>query len=410
MKKYITILISLGFLCFCFDCLPCAVAEEHKDPGWISFTTINKYAESTTDFDEVDDTRNFTSEALFSQSRNRLNRPLTEGELEGIIRTKEQFESFNNLRLLPISPLAIDFSYKYRTIDDAQITNFFEPNQFNDVNVSEYGIAIQDSFNVKPYNFLVRGAYKRVNREGIIEFLPNSDEDIDQYEVNAVVSRGFDSNTAALYLTYAFQDIQLNIPNPYDRDRDIFATLVTYGQQKKEDLTVGLEKDVLPDSAIENLFERRFDTRGLRFFGGVVLDIETFGEVDVKKNDYFVGTSLSAWIDVTKWPEPFNNFDVSIEPGVFTSKVGGDPSQDNAQYRTNVTMYYQISTPLVLLIPLRHDIAIEGPDDFENWKAGIELRYTMGKCIFASLRYDYQRFFHLDKDLNLFGINLSLMF
>jgi hypothetical protein len=171
MERWITRLVSLGFLSVCFDVL----AQENKDPPFISFTTINRYAESTTDFDEVDDTRNFTSEALFSQSRIRLNRPLTKEELVGIIRTKEQFETFNNLRFRPSPPLAIDLSYKYRKIDDAQITNFFEPNQFNDVNVSEYGIAVQGFFDVTTYDFFVRGAYKRVDREGIIEFLPDSD-------------------------------------------------------------------------------------------------------------------------------------------------------------------------------------------------------------------------------------------
>jgi len=408
----IFIAIFLGSLSICID----ALAQESSNPLRPSFTTINRYARSTTDFDEIDDTRNFTSEALYAQSRTRLNRSLTKEELAGIVRSKYEFETFNNLRFRPSSPMAIDFSYKYRDIDDAQITNFFDPNKFNDVNVSEYGIAIQNSFDAKPYEFLIRGAYKRVNREGIIEFLSSSEEDINQYEVNALASRSFGNETAALYLTYLFQDIELDIPNPYNRNRDIFATLIAYGRQKSENIIVGLERDILPTSAIENLFERRFDTRGLKLFGGVVVDIETFGEVDVKKDDFYVGTSMSAWMDVKNWPRPLRNFDITIEPTIFTSKVDGDSSQDNSQYRTNVTFYYQISAPLVLLVPLRYDIAIEGPEDFENWKAGLELRYSCASKkwpsakLYASLRYDRQRFFKVDKDLDLFGVNLSLMF
>ena len=407
MKKWIITLIFLGFLSICFD----VIAQDSINPPLISFTTINRYAQSTTDLDEVDDTRNFTSEALFSQSRIRLNRTLTKEELARIIRTKDQFETFNNLRFRPKPPLAIDLSYKYREIDDAQIMNFFEPNRFNDMNVSEYGIAVQASSDINQYGFLVRGAYKRVNREGIIEFLPDSDEDIDQYEVNALVSRSFGEERAAFYATYMFQDIQLNIPNPYNRDRDIFAFLLTYG---KQDIAVGLEKETRPVSAIENIFERKFDTRGLKFFSGVVFDIETFGDVDVKKNDYFIGSSLCAWMDAKNCP--ITPFDISIELNIFTSEVEEDSSQDNAQYRTNITTYYQIGRSLTLLVPLRHDIAIDGPDDFENWKAGVELRHLLtserglsARC-YASLRYDHQRFFNVNRELDLFGVNVSLTF
>jgi hypothetical protein len=349
--------------------------------------------------------RNFTSEALFSQSQIQLNRALTEEELAGIIRTKEQFETFNNLRFRPRPALAIDLSYKYRKINDAQITNFLEPNQFNTVNVSEYGIAVQSTFDLSPYGFLVRGAYKRVNREGIIEFLPDSDEDVNQYEVNALVSRSFGDGTAALYATYVFQDIQLNIPNPFDRDRDVFALLFTYG---KQDITEGLKREARPTSTIETIFERRFDARALKFFGGVVLDIETFGGVDVKKSDYFVGTSLCTWMGTEKCP--IAPFDITIGPDVFTSEVKRDPSQDNAQYRTNVTIFYQINHAFLLSIPFRHDVAIEGPDDFESWKTGVEVRYQTGTRFFTSLRYDHQRFLNVDKDLDLFGINISLTF
>jgi len=407
MKKWIITFIVLGFLSICFD----VIAQDYINPSLIWFTTINRYAQSTTEFDKVDDTRDFTSEALFSQSRTRLNRPLTKKELAEIIRTKDQFETFNNLRFRPNPPLVLDISYKYRTIDDAQITNFFEPNRFNDVNVSEYGAAVQASTDIKQYGFLVRGAYKRVNREGIIEFLPDSDEDIDQYEINALVSRIFGEERAAFYATYMFQDIQLNISNPYNRDRDIFAFLLTYG---KQDIAVGLEKEIRSVSTIENIFERRFDTRGLKFFSGVAFDIDAFGDVDVKKNDYFIGTSLCAWMDSKNCP--IAPFDISIESDIFTSEVEEDPSQDNAQYRTNITMYYQISRSFTFLVPLRHDIAIDGPDDFENWKAGIELRYLLpserwpsARC-YASLRYDHQRFFNVGRDLDLFDVNVSLTF
>lgn len=373
-----------------------------EDAPFISFTTINRYAKSTTDFDEADDTRNFTSEALFSQSQTRLNRSLTKEELTKIIRTKEQFETFNNLRFRLTNSFSIDLSYKYREIDDAQITNFFEPNQFNDVNLNEYGVSMQSSFNAKPYNFLVRGTYKQADREGVIEFFPNRNEDINHYEVNAAISRPFGDNMMTLYPTYVFQNINMDISNPYDKEREILALTLTYGKQA--DIR-RLEEAVRPISSIENIFERRFDTRGMKFFSGIVYDKETYGDVDVKQNDYFIGTSFA-----------LKPIDITIEPDIFTYEVQGDESRDNAQYRTNVTIYYQISEAVLLSVPFRYDVAIDGLDDFENWKLGIELSSSStskerpNRRFYTSLRYDYQRFFNVEKDLNLFSINISLGF
>jgi len=398
MKKWMA-LIS-GLLSLYFNLIISHNVLASEDPLFISFTTINRYARSTTDFDEADDTRNFTSEALFSQSQTRLNRSLTNEELTKIIRTKEQFETFNNLRFRLTNSFAIDVSYKYREIDDAQITNFFEPNQFNDVNLNEYGVSIQSSFNAKPYNFLVRGTYKQAAREGVIEFFPNRNEDINHYEVNAAISRPFGDNMMTLYPTYVFQDINMDISNPYDKEREILALTLTYGKQA--DIR-RLEEAVRPISSIENIFERRFDMRGMKFFSGIVYDKETYGDVDVKQNDYFIGTSFA-----------LKPIDITIEPGIFTYKVQKDGSRDNAQYRTNVIIYYQINEAVLLSVPFRHDIAIDGPDDFENWKLGTELSFSLTSKerpitkFYTSLRYDYQRFFNVEEDLNLFSINISL--
>jgi hypothetical protein len=394
MKK-LTALVLLTASFFSFD------VSANEIP-FLSFTSANRYQESTTDFDEVDDARNFTSEMLFSESQLRLNRNLTEDELARIVRTKPQFETLNMLSLNFVPSFGLDFSYKYRDVNDAQITNFYIPDQFNDVNLNEYGVALRKSISYSKYGFYVRGAYKHIDREGIIEFFPDVEEDIDHYEVNVAISRTFEENSLTVYPTYVFQDIQLDIPEPYDRKRDILAITFTYGKQAS---LSKLQEAIRPISAIENIFERRFDMRGIYFFGGIVYDKEEFGNTDVIKNDYFIGTTF-----------PLGQFDIAIQPNIFTSEVEGDESQDNSQYRTDMTMYYQISEVLLLSIPFRHDVAIEGPDDFENYKLGIELSYSLTSKkhsnvkLFTSLRYDHQRFFNLGKDLDLFVANLTFGF
>lgn len=378
------------------------------------FSAINKYTNSTTNLDEVDDVRDFTSEALFASSKIRLNRSLTEDELKEIIRTKEQFETLNRLRFRHEHWPIFDVFYKYREINNAQITNFFEPNKFNDVNLNEYGIAIERPFNFSPdFDLFLRGIYKKTDREGIIEFLPDRKEDIDHYEVKAAISRFLGPNKINLEFTYVFQDIDPDINNPPKRDRQIFGTTLTF---------------------LQPLYELRFETRGLEIFGGLLHDKERYGDVDVKKNDYFMGSSLKGF----KLIEKLNTFDITIQPTVFTSEVGDDKSQDNFQYRTNVTLLYRILDEekipgipkkvmgihpafLHLVIPFRHDIAIDGPKDFENFKVGIELNTksfiktsqetkVLGTTFWASLKYDYQRFYRLDKDLNLYSFNISIGF
>jgi len=116
-------------------------------PFWF-FASINKYSNMLGDFDRVDEVRSLTSEALFASSRFKLNRPLTEDELSKLIRTKPQYETLNRFRFRYMEMPVIDIFYKYRAVEDAQITNFFDPNKFNDVRLNEYGIAVEKSVNV----------------------------------------------------------------------------------------------------------------------------------------------------------------------------------------------------------------------------------------------------------------------
>lgn len=398
----------------------CEGAEsESSAPGpTISFTTINRSLTSTSDLDKSDDTRAFTSEALFAQSQGRLNRPLTQSELRNIVRIKHESESFNYLRLRPDDNWAMDFIYRYRKIGDAQITQFFSPNQFNDVKVNEYGLALQRSFKIDPLSGFLRASYKQQDREGLIEFLPNSKDAVNQYELNGLLSkklgRETTSDEVAVYGTYVRQDIKLKIPNPYERNRDIYGLMLTLGQSTGEKISDGQRRI----SSSEQLFERRFDTRGVKLFGSLLSDVETFGTVDVTKRDIVFSTSICAWWNAGMCSVGSHRVDLGLEVGNLSSKVSGDPSQDNAQRRTGMTLYYQPNASMVLVVPLRRDIATSGPNSFENWKAGLELRFeetqqNIGSArfnVFGTIRYDHQRYTVLDKNVNLLGATIGLRF
>jgi hypothetical protein len=375
------------------------IAHRHPEiPFWF-FSTTNIGGQSTSDPDRVDDVRSFTSEALFASSLDKLNRSLTKAEFNRLIRVKEQFETFNRFRFRYKNLPAFDLFYRHREIDDAQITRFDRPNEFNPVKLNEYGVAAEKPIDLAPFfDLFLRGTYKRIVRQGLIEFSPASNEHIDQFEINAVASRSVGPDKVNLEFIYAHQNIKLD--NQLARDRTIVGGKFTYQ---------------LFRATLQQVYKRRFGTRGIDFFSGVLHDKEAFGKTDVTKNDFFVGASAKG----------VSRFDFTIQPTVFTSDVGLNRFQKNSQYRTNVTVLYRIldeeqqeGNPafLHLVFPFRHDVAIEGPKAFENFKAGCGLvakLFTRGSrrtTVLTSFTYDYQRFPKLGKTLNLFGLNLSLGF
>lgn len=375
---------------------------------FLFFTTIFNVADNTSDFDYRSEVRDFTSESLFSGSRQKPPRNLTADELRGILRVKGQFETLNRIRFRYKAGPAVDFSYKYRNLNQAQITNFAEPNKFNDVHVSEYGVSVEKPLDARAFDVFLRGSFKRARRVGTIEFLADTKEDINQVEANAVVSRFVGPDKANFEFTYVYQDIQENRPNPLKRDRSIYAEKFTYQ----------LFRPVL-----QRVYRSRFETRGIDLFGGALHDKETFGVVDVIKNDYFFGASLKG----------FKRFDFTVQPTIFTSAVGNDIAQKNSQFRTNVSTLFRIldeerpprdpddarsGNPafLHLVIPFSSDVALTGPDSFENYKIGVGLNaklFSSGNrrtTFLASVRYDYQNFHRLRRGVNLWSINFSMGF
>ena len=362
-----------------------------------SFSMINRFQISTNDFNEVDDSRNFTSEALFSESFLRLNRRLTKDELKQIARNKTQYEIFNILSF--DFGFGVDFLYKYRDISDSQITDYYHIDKFNDVDISEYGLALRKDFQVDGVVGYVRAAYKYIEREGLIEFLPDANEDVNHYELDVALTKKMGENFFTIYPIYVYQDIELKISDPYERSHQVIALPFS--------LKAGVKKEgrkLRSLSAIENLYERKYDMREAGLFGGVIYDKEVYGDTDVVKYNYFVGTSLA-----------LGGFDLVVQPTVFTSHVENDASQDNAQYRTDISLYYNLAKDLVLSLPFSQDIAIDGPDYFENVKAGVELRYVSDFVIHekkvgivGGLEYGYQNFYTIGKGLNQISAELSV--
>ena len=371
------------------------------------FSSINCFARLTGDFDNVDDVRAFTSEALLVSSR--LNQNLSDDVLRTIIRVKPQNETLNRLRFRHRALPVVEVLYKYREIEHGQITNFFEPNKFNPVHLNEFGVSVEKPFAVSGhFDLHLSGSYTRAKREGLIEFLSRNKEHINQYEGRAALSRFFGPDKSIIETVYVFQDIDQAVATPIRRSRQIAGAKFRY-----ELLRFSLDA-----------YRKRFETRGIHLFAGVLDDRERFGAARLVKNDYFVGSSL-------KGP---GSYEITVQPTIFTSRVDGVLNQlRNSQYRTNVNFLWRIKDEekepglpeklrwlnpafIHLAVPFKHDVAISGLDKFENYNIGIALNAKFFRTgsqrttFLMSAGYQHQRYYKLNQNLNLVSFNVSMGF
>jgi hypothetical protein len=377
----------------------------------IFFGSINRGARSIGDLERVDEVRSFVSEALFAGSRFRLNRPLSPQELAALIRPKRQFETFNRFRFRRGSWPVVDVFSRERRISDAQLTNFFLLGEFNDLKLSDFGIAVEKPFAVSHYfDAYLRASYTRSKRTGLIEFLPDTAEKINELQVNAAASRFVGPDKLVFETTYAYQDINPQTTNPPTRNRQIIGGTFTYQLFR-------------PIPFLDPVYAERFMPRGLHLYSGAVFDRERFGNVAIKKTDFFAGASLKG----------LGRVDLTLQPTFFKGRVTGDNTQSNSQYRTNFNLLYRLldeeTEPGIpkkkfgvhwafvhLVFPFKHDVALTGHKEFENFNLGVQTDtkfFTAGHgrtTFLASFRYSYQRFYRLNNNQNLFSFELGMGF
>jgi hypothetical protein len=378
---------------------------------YLFLTTIDRYAQATADLDREADVRDYTSEELFSESAMRLNRPLTAEELRRLVRTKKAAETLDRLRFRYKSMPVVDVLYTHRQTSDDQVTNFYQPNGFNDLRLNEYGFDLQKPFTVgHQFDAYVSGGFKVDQRWGLIEFSPGAEERILNYQARAGISHFFGPDKAIAELVYAHQSIHPELsPSQPDRYREFVGAKATYSIFRRV-------------TFLQPVYNKRFETRGWHIFSGFLTDTESFPPALVKRRDYFVGTSLKG-----VW-----RFDFTFQPTWFTSSVSTDSSQHNAQYRTDVLTLFRIVDEerhdgipktrsgfhlafLHLAIPYKRDIAVAGPTAFQNSRIGAELdskffTYARWTTFLLSARYDRQQFSELHEGKNTFRLNMSIGF
>jgi hypothetical protein len=377
--------------------------------------TTSNYAFAS-DLSSGIDVRDLTSGAAYSGGSQRNRRTLTNLELASLIRTVESLEAQPRLRFRYKELPSVDFFYNAQTAANAQVTNFFQPAQFNGVKLYQFGVGFQKPFAVgQAFDVTLSGSFERSRRIGVIEFEPTVPEVIHTYASAMNLARNLGPDKILLDVTWAHQDIN-GEPSRLTRGRDFEGLTLTYQIYRPLRLL---------RRSLDTTYTRVFETRGIDLYGGILNDRETFIDPDPARNaidhrrDVFVGVSAKG----------LGRFDITFQPTFYSFKINLDAPENNSQYRTSASVLTRLRDEerhpgmpksnwslafLHLVIPVTKDVPRKGLDQFANFKLGAELDAkwinTRRVTILGTAGYDFQNFYKLDRELHLFRVGLSMGF
>ena len=382
----------------------------------VSFASVFRAAQTNADLDRSSDIRDYTEAAAFAQSSARKAAPLTRDEYKSLIRVETPIESFDRVRFRDGNMPVIDLFYDYRHTSNVAPQVYRPPFSFVPLDLNTWGVGVSKPFSVgDAVDVSISGSFQQSWRKGLIEYLPDAVERIKQFQGTVDIARFIGRDKLNLSMLYAFQSISPDVPGSPDRERTFLAPTVSY------------------DFFRPYTYGEHFQTRGIGIFAGALLDRETYPvpagsrvpDTLVWRKDFYGGVSARG-LDGGRW-------DITLQPTFFSSEVRPDNTQNNSQYRTNLVLLRRLvdeeKSPglpggnpgthlgfLHLVFPFRHDIARTGIEAYRNFKAGAELDAMWynsrrgGVTFLGSVRYDFQRFYFLNKNQNLITVGLSMGF
>jgi hypothetical protein len=375
-----------------------------------------QYSQDTTDLWHMNEARAFSTEALFSGSSQRLNRPLTPTEKYGIIINPLRIDWAAKLRLRFNWLGAIDLGYDSFYSPKAQITSFFQPDTFNDIDVHTWSVGYSRTFDFYPlFDANVSLVYQWINRTGFVEFLPQLTENYPTYLGFFTLGRNFGPDKLQLTGTYVYMDIPHYTTGLIDervRGEAIRAVTLDYAIYRSF---------VLPAS------DRRSYTRGWHWYAGIADDVGVWGTRVVEKDDIFAGTSL---LGAGKGLTDITLQETYASARTTDTRTGLDPQQSNADLRTNLTVAQRIvddqapgvispvagvfyPANLTFVVPVVWDKTAEAITDYENFRVGAELWYRDADPVLSSqflvtAGYSYQYFYNMKKQVNDVHVDVRL--
>ncbi|HEY0713852.1 MAG TPA: hypothetical protein VGF45_14325, partial [Polyangia bacterium] len=247
-------------------------------PG-LSLQSMFQVSADTRDFWFNNEMRIFTAEAAWASSDLRGRGPLkqiTDREIYDIARAPIRWQADNRVRLRHNWLGALDLAHSYFHSYKSQVTSYYTPSgPYNDVTVHQFGPSYERVFPLYPLvDFRLAASYRRVHRNGVIEFLQNRDisnEDFNFYEVKPSISRFLGPNKLTIEGVYADLRLPTNSAAPP-------------GEGARRKLIRGVTFEfglytplVLPTFESGSFGTYRTPTRGWYFYGGAVQDEEVYG-------------------------------------------------------------------------------------------------------------------------------------
>jgi len=395
-----------------------------ESPGVSLFLSTGvRGGEAITDLGVDSDIRELTSAAAYSQSLRLTLGPLSTGLLQQYLRTITPIENPNRLRVRYKSA-RLDLFFNDRHANNAAITNPYlrDPTPlsnrdlvlYNALKLSELGVSFGDTFHLAAGTDVDLGVtYSRIYRAGLVDYLPNATEDINQITARASLARSVGPDRVGGEFTFVDQSITPENTHYESRSRQIYAGTIRYQIYR------------LSSGGYSRVFR---GTRGLELYSGTMYDHENFGYLLpalVNRRDYFGGATIHGLGKL---------FDLSVQPTLFTYTVPQDSTRNSRTYRTAAyTMVRLVDEERVgpnlpsewhgwrlgfvhLTVPIQSDVPLQGLSAFANQKIGAELAakwFTTdrgGTTFLGSARYDVQKFTNLNRTFSLFTLSLTMGF
>jgi hypothetical protein len=412
----------------------------------------------TRDFFRNNEMRLFTGELMFAESRARALGLLKAPQLYEIARAPLRHREEARLRLRLNALGAFDVSAAYERCGSVcQITSYYLPpgapaaatgavGTYNDVNLREIGGNYERVFPLYPlFDFKLRAGAKYIDRQGVVEFLPDIHEKFMLYEGHTSFSHFVGPDKIDLDLTYVFMnvpDIKFGVPSEAQRGKYIRAANLEYAIYRPF---------VLPEVRNGVLGVHRTPTRGWYWNLGAADDDDVYGLKTVRKHDFYLATRF----------EGAGNWDYSLQGTYSTSKITSlDPNtglassdlftpMESTSFRTTAIIQRRIINPdaipgisgsvidadmINLVVPISWDKGLSGTPcyndagayptnytsaadcykTYENFRAGVEIWSKFfgvghaGPALLTTIGYDYQYFYNIKKAVNAVHLNLRM--
>lgn len=388
-----------------------------------------RLSQDTRDFFYNSEMRTFTGEKLFAQSDVRADRPLTDRETWDLARAPLRGQLDTRLRLRHNFIGAVDLLYSAYQSRSGQIESFYMPTtNFVDVNVAHLGAGYERVIPLYPlFDLRLAGNYKRIERSGATEFLPERREQFDSFELKPSFSRFVGSDKITLDLTYVnmnITDLPGGVPEQALREKIIRGGKLEYA------LYSPLTMPAFPFGSGEPY---RAATRGWAFYVGALQDDETYGVRRVVRRDLYAGTRFDS---PARWALQlqgtyYQSRTIFVDPNQAAPQERTDTTQNFASARGTAIYQYRLLDPdrtpgigdsalgfapdmLNLVIPVHWEAAVEGPTDYENVRGGAELWFKFfqqgigGTAFLLTVGYDAQYSYNLGKTMHLFNAGLRM--